>query len=251
MADKGLWKKEISAGRIKLLVGLAVLAIAALVVALTYDIVNKYVGMGQVPDFARDQVKLLKDYKFFIWTQWFGKNLMQSGVILAVAFGAGVISTEISRQTMHFLLAKPIRRSSIFTAKYVVNYIILTLSVIISTMVLYIGVIATGHSYSLLQLMEGAVIAVAGLGVVFSIASCFSAVFDRTLTAVAASAVAAFVLYVPGFFPALAKYSLFYHLSGPGIIRGEGFPFLTLAVFILSSAGLYLLGRTRFAGRDL
>lgn len=191
------------------------------------------------------------DYRFYVWSQWFGKNLTQLGSILAVIFGAGMISTEVSRKTMQFLLAKPLSRQDIFTAKYVVNYIILALTVVISTLALYIGIIVAGRSYPLGLIVESTVIATAGLGVVFSMAAYFSAIFDRTLISVVVSALAALALSVPGYFPALVKYSLYYQMAGIGIIKNEEFPLVMLAVLVLVSAVLYMLGRTRFARRDL
>lgn len=251
MTEKGLWNKEIHAGKFKVLAGLPILVITALVITLGYDFTVKIMEAAPVPDFAREQMALFKDFRFYLWSQWFGKNLYQMGSFIAILFGFNMISSEVSRKTMHFLLAKPIRRQDVFKIKYIVNYAALVLVAVISTAVLYVSAVAVGRGYPLLQLIENTIIAVAGMGVVFSIAVYFSTVFDRPMKSFVVSFLVALALAAPGFSQALVRFSVYYQMAGPGIFKGEGFPLLPLAVFVLVSAGLYVLGRNRFVKGDL
>jgi len=250
MAKQGLWQKELIAARFRSSVGLLILMVMAVVIALLYDTTVRLLQSAPIPENFRGQVELLKDYRFWIWSQWFGKNFLQIGAVLAVVYGAGIISSEVSQKTIHFLLAKPIRRQDIFTIKYVVNMVYLVLVAVVSTIVLYIAVIAGGHSLPDIRLAEHTIIAIAGMGVIFSISAFFSTIFDQTVKSIVVSGAAALVLAVPGLFPALAKYSLYYQMAGVDIFGGKGFPWIPLAVLVVVTIGFYLLGRNRFIKTD-
>ena len=250
MAKQGIWKKEISAGWFRSLIGLLVLTATAIAIAVLYGFTVKLLQSAPVPESFRGQVELLKDYRFWLWSQWFGKNFMQIGIVLAVVFGAGIVSSEVSHKTIHFLLAKPLRRQDIFTIKYVVNMAYLLLVVLLSTIVLYIAVAAGGRSFAGIRMVEHTVIAAAGMAVMFSISAFFSTIFDQTVKSIVVSGAAALVLAVPGLFPALAKYSLYYQMAGVDIFGGKGFPWIPLAVLVVVTIGFYLFGRNRFIKTD-
>ncbi|MDT3704723.1 MAG: hypothetical protein ROZ36_17325 [Thermincola sp.] len=65
-----------------------------------------------------------------------------------------------------------------------------------------------------------------------------------------ASIFTVFLLQISSWLPFSKKFSIFYHMSGPGIYSGHGFPYITLVVLAAISAPLYYLGRTRFVSRD-
>ncbi len=251
MANRGLWKKEITEGKFRFLIGLVILGLVGLLITLTYDYTIKLLEIAPVPAPFRAQVELLKDYRLYIWSQWFNKNLLQFGSLLAIIFGAGIISTEVSRQTIAFLLARPLSRPAVFTVKYVVGLAYLILVTVISTIFLYLMVLATGHGFPLGQLVKHTVMAIAGMGVIFSIAAYFSTVFDRSVKAGLVSGLVALALAGPGFSPGLMKYSLYYQMAGIRIIKGEGFPWVPLVILGLVSVALYGLGRSKFLHRDL
>lgn len=250
MAKKGLWIKEIGSGRFKFFLGLLVLGAMAVALPLMYDFIVGFIRTAPVPEPFKAQAAMLGDYRLYIWSQWFGKNLYQFGSIMAIVFGAGLISSEVSRKTIQFLLSKPVRRQDVFAAKYIVNYLALALVIIISTIMLYITVIVTGHKYPVSDLAQNLITALAGLAVIFSVSVFFSTLFDQSLKPAVFSMLAALLLAVPGFFPAIQKYSVYYHMSGFDIVRGEGFPIIPLAVMVAVSAALYALGRQKFCRRD-
>jgi len=97
---------------------------------------------------------------------------------------------------------------------------------------------------------QNIIMALAGMAVIYSIAVYFSTVFDRTLKSAIVTGIIAMSLFVPGFFPGLHYYSVYYHMTGYDIALGKGFPLIPLAVLVLISAALYILGRNRFAKRD-
>jgi ABC-type transport system involved in multi-copper enzyme maturation permease subunit len=250
MVRKGIWKKELRAGRWKFIAGLPILVLTAVSIPLVFEYTLRFMDSAPVPEFARGQVALLKDFRFFVWSQWFGKNLTQMGTIIAIIFGAGIVSSEVTRRTIQFLLVKPVRREEIFTVKYIVNLASIALITVIASFSLYITLAASNQTYPAVHLIEQTVLAVAGLSVVYSIAVYFSTIFDQAMRSALASIFAVFLLYIPGWVPFMEKYSLFYQMSGPGIYAGQGFPLVTLVVFAAITTTLYYLGRKRFANRD-
>lgn len=251
MANTGLWKKEIFGCRFRLLIGCVVLTALGIGLPAIHDYTLKLMESTPMPGFARIQLQELKDFRVWIWSQWFGKNLIQLGGIFAIIYGAGLISGEVSNNTIQFLLAKPVRRQDVFTVKYVVNYLALAFITAFSSAALFIAALAAGHNYPVGQYLQQVIVAMAGMGVVFSLAAFFSTVFDQSLKAVVVSGIMALLLSIPGIFPPLADYSLYYQTSGRQIFSGLGFPVLPVAVLVLVSAALYVLGRNRFTRRDL
>lgn len=250
MASKGLLRKEISAGKFKFAIGLVIMVIIAATLPVLQSYTVKLMQSAPVPEFARQQAELLKDYRYWVWSQWFGKNLIQMGSILAVIFGAGMISSEVSARTVYFLLAQPIRRQNAFAVKYAVNLAYLMLTALLSTAALYIAVVAGGKQYPVAGLAQQLIMGAAGLAVVFSIAAFCSTLYDRTMKSAMFSALAALLLSAPGYFPSLARFSVYYQMAGAQIYEGKGFPFVGFAVLAAVSIILYVLGRDRIAKRD-
>ncbi len=75
MANTGLWKKEFRAGRLKLLMGLVVLTITAVSLPFVQDYTIRLMEKTPLPEFATGQLVFLKDFRYWMWSQWFGKNL--------------------------------------------------------------------------------------------------------------------------------------------------------------------------------
>ncbi len=254
MSAKGLWEKEISAGKFKVVTGLIILTMFALIVVFSYEYTVKLLESGMVPEFAKDQVdqirKIKIDYNYYFWSQWFGKNLLQIGAGLALIFGASAISAETSRSTMNFLLARPITRQQVFRIKYCVNLACVGVVVVLSTLIYYLANLAKGHTYPIAVLFGQTVVAFAGLSVIFSIAVYCSTRFDQTLKAFLTASIATFVISIPVFFEPIAKFSLYYQMQGAAILKGSGFPFLPLLVMIVVSYFLYNQGKKRLAARD-
>lgn len=250
MAVKGLWIKEIHAGKFKFGIGLLIMGVTAVAIPLLYDVLIKLVNMMPVPLGFESQINVLKNYEKYIWSQWFGKSLYQQAAVLAVIFGAGIISWEVSHKTVQFLLSRPVRREEIFKAKYFVGLGSLGTAMVISTLVMYISVLATGHRFPLLSLAQYLVLALAGVGVIFSFSVYYSTVFDQPRKSAVVSFVTALFLFIPGALPGMQKMSLYYHMSGVSLMEEGRFPILALSVMITISIVLYILGNRRFAKMD-
>lgn len=250
MSDKGFFKKEFAAVRLKLAVFLPILVIIAVSIPLAYTYLLDILQSNPVPQQLIQQPEQLKDYTYYIWSQWFGKNLMQSGSIVAIIFGAGLIASEVSRKTIYFLLAKPIPRSRIYSIKYWLNLLCLETILLLSSLALYATVIYTGKGYPAALFFQNHLLITAGTALLFSVAMYFSNLFDRTMTSFLVTGFISMLLSVPGYFAPIQKLSVFYYIQGEQIIKGSGFPYLAFALIIFAAGIFYILGQRKFVTRD-
>jgi ABC-2 type transport system permease protein len=250
MSSKGIWKKELSSVQFKLIIGLLIFVAMAVVIPFLYDQILNIIKNVQVPEMFKNQANMLTNYNYYIWSQWFGKNLFQMGTILAIIFGSGMISSEVSQNTIQFLLVKPILRKKVFLIKYIVNALALASVVIISTLALYISVIIKGGSFPISVLLQNMVMAALGCIVIYSMAVYWSTVFDQPMKAAMVSGLVALIIAIPGFIPGLKMFSVYYHMTGYEILMGKSLSLSVILVFGMISAVIYILGQKRFEGRD-
>lgn len=250
MSTKGLWLKEFNAAKFKIAAGMVLPIALAVSIPFMYEFVMGMMQSVPVPDFAREQVDRFNDFSYYVWFNWFGKNLFQIVSILALIFGAGLISAEVSHKTVHFLLTKPISRKQVFAVKYLTSLASLASVVIISTIVLYLAVAAAGHGQEVLKLMQNSIMAIAGFALIFSIAVYFSTVFDQTLKSFLVSLLIVVLLSVPNYLTSLRPFSLYYQMTGLGIFKGEGFPYIPFLVITAVTVVIYKLAENRFVRSD-
>lgn len=250
MSEAGLWEKELRTARFKLLVGLLILTPLAIVTPILYEYTLKIMQGGSIPESLMKQAELLKDFRYWIWSQWFGKNLLQIGTILALIFGAGSISSEVSRKTIYFVLTKPITRRNVFKIKYLVNLISLETVVILSSLVLYVMIIAVGKEYSTGSFFENLILFAAGAAVIYTIAVFSSTYFDQTMKSFLISGLAVFILSIPSYFESTQRFSLFHQMKGLQIAQNGNFPWIPFIFMILLTGIIYKAASVRFVKRD-
>ncbi|HWI54186.1 MAG TPA: ABC transporter permease subunit [Desulfobacteria bacterium] len=250
MSAKGLWQKEFNASKFKFAAGIVLPIALAISIPYLYESLTGIMQSIPIPEFAREQVEMFKDFNYYVWFNWFGKNLFQIVGMLAIIFGAGLISTEVSRKTVYFLLTKPISRQQVFAVKYLTSLASLEAIVVISTIVLYLSVSATGHSLPVIKLTQNGIMAIAGFALIYSIAVYFSTVFDQALKSALVSFLIVVLLSVPNFVTSFRPLSLYYQMTGLSIYKGEGFPYIPLLVIAAVTAAIYKLAEKRFVRSD-
>ncbi len=132
---KAVLKKEIKENFLKFVMETIILcAISASLVPIGYKILIEQ--ESNIPILAQKYGALLmklKDFNFFIRSQWFGKNLLELAILFAVINGIGIIAGEYERKTSVFLFSKPVSRSRILTAKVVAAALYTVFPIIIAT----------------------------------------------------------------------------------------------------------------------
>jgi len=75
----------------------------------------------------------LKEINFYIFSQWFGKNLWELALFFSIIISIGAIAGETERKSCIYLFSRPVTRGSILLSKTIVIFIFLTISVVIPT----------------------------------------------------------------------------------------------------------------------
>lgn len=177
MINQALFFKELREQRWKLAGGLIYFGILAVAVVMLYDLtVGMLSGLKVPAPYAADLQAMIKDYPFYLWGNWFGKNLFQSGLVFSIIVGMGLISSEVSHDTMGFLLARPVRRAEVFATKYFTGAMVLAGTVLVTTLLAYYTSAGLGKDLANLTLgkfMLGALMNFTGFVTVFSLAAFF------------------------------------------------------------------------------
>ncbi|MFZ5640710.1 MAG: ABC transporter permease [Bacillota bacterium] len=254
MINRTLFRKEMREQRWKLAGGLIYFGILAVAMVILYDLTVSMLSGLKIPaPYTADLQAMFKEYPFYLWGNWFGKNLFQSGLVFSIIVGMGLISSEVSHDTMGFLLARPVRREEVFATKYFTGAVVLAATILLTTLLVYYTSIGIGKdlaNLSLGKLMLGALMNFIGFVTVFSLAAYFSVLFNETIKAGAAAAVVCIIAGLPGWFPPTAKWSLFHYMQGFEIFTGKGFPWAAFLLLAAISTGMYCLGMKRFCRRD-
>ncbi|WP_448517546.1 ABC transporter permease subunit [Pseudothermotoga sp.] len=118
-----------------LLLGLGLFFFVAPLQKLTIEMLNEYVQLENVPRFLerfipKNFIERLSDWSFYIYTQWFGKNLGQFVPILAMIMAFPLFARETENGTMEFLLARSSRKN-VFWSKACVAVVVLLVQMLV------------------------------------------------------------------------------------------------------------------------
>lgn len=185
-----LIKKELKEVKLVILVSLAFLILTAFLIHFTYPLMKELTKQPIpespfLPEDLSQQLSMLANYRVYIWSQWFPKNLLQVLMIVALILGASALAGEKSRKTWEFLLTKPFSRREIFWYKVKTRLaVIFSLSFLSSAFYFLILGVFKSSVFSLWRGFFLASLAVFGLvALVFSLAVLFSAFSSRPLYA--------------------------------------------------------------------
>lgn len=201
---------------------------------------------GQLGEVYRRQIS---DFAYFMWANWYGKNLYQFLVVYAVIVGMAQIAGETGKNTASFLFTKPLSREVIFRSKFFAGATFMVIVVTIATTLTYLSAIISGKELTALFL-AGLMISVAGMLVIYSIALMLSVVFNDQLIAGVAAIGAALALGIPGWFSGYGMFSLYRQMHALPIYTGDGFQLPAILVMLLTTWIFYRIGLKRLLKKD-
>ena len=194
-----LIKKELKENFIKFIVMFAVLSGTALsLIPYGYNMLsqlpNELLNNPAVPKglISRSIAMLpkLKNINFFIYSQWFGKNLWELALFFAIIMPIGAIAGETERKSSVYLFSRPVTRNSILLSKVIVIFTLLVISVAMPTYFLPILAKKIPLSVNMHLLNIGLLYAVIGTLATAAISILFSTLInDRVRAALTAFAV--------------------------------------------------------------
>jgi hypothetical protein len=237
-----LWYKSWLETRSRFLIGLVLLTGSAGAVVFAYPQVMRLLPMASTVDAGgelgrriREGVELARDYRGYVWSQWFRQNLMQLGTLFAVLLGSGGLLSRGPADAALFTLSLPVSRSRLLGIRAAAGLSEWLALAIVPSLAIPLFSPAVGKTYGIGDALVHGVCAFVAGSAFFSLAFFLSAMFVdlwRPLL-IACGAAVALALCEP-LFPELAPYSIFRVMNAETYFRTGSLPWVGL----LASAAL-------------
>jgi hypothetical protein len=247
-----LWYKSWLETRWRFVIGLVLLMLSAVGTVLAYPEVLKLLPLaprtdlsGEIGRRVAESAALARDYRGYVWSQWFRQNMTQQWTLFAVLLGTGGLLSQVSGGGTLFTLSLPTSRNRLIGVRAAVGLAELLMLAVVPSLVIPVLSPAIGQTYGIGDaLIHGACLFIAG-AVFFSLACLLSTLFsDVWRPSLIALCVAAVLALCEQVFRDLSRYSIFQLMSAEVYFRSGGLPWLGLvASAALSVAMLYAAAR--------
>lgn len=253
-----LWHKSWLETRWRFLIGLALLACAAAATVFAYPRLRELVPLvspadagGELGRRIRESIELARDYRGYVWSQWFAQQLGRGWTLLAVLLGTGGLVTQTARGGALFTLSLPVSRRRLVAVRAATGLAELVVLGFVPSLVLVALSPAIGEAYSTGDaLIHSACLVVAG-SVFFGLASLLSTVFSDvwrpSLITLGVAVVLGLSEQVLG---GMSRFSVFTVMSAERYFRGGDVPWLGLVASAAISAALLHCAAANIARQD-
>jgi hypothetical protein len=253
-----LWYKSWLETRWRFLIGLALLICSAAGTVLAYTQVVKLLPAASQVDLGgelgrkvAESAALLRDYRSYIWAQWFRQTMRQLWVLFAVLLGTGGLLAQTSGRGALFTLSLPVSRRRLLGVRAATALAELAVLALVPPLLLPLLSPAVGESYRFADaIVYGGCIFLAG-STLFSLTFLLSTVFDdiwRPPLIVLCFAVVLSLLRQVGGGPPGA--SLLGVMTAETYFRGEGLPWLGLLLTTAASMVILYAASLNIARQD-
>jgi ABC-2 type transport system permease protein len=177
-----LWYKAWLETRWRFVIGLVLLVLSAASSVLAYPEVLKLLPVADTLDLGgelgrrvAESAELSRDYRGYVWSQWFGQNLLQQWALFAVLIGTGGLLSQASGAL--FTLSLPVSRRRLLGVRAATGLAELLVLAVVPSLALTLLSPAIGQSYGVGEaLIHAACLFIAG-AVLFSLTCLLSTVF--------------------------------------------------------------------------
>ena len=247
-----LWYKAWLETRWRFLIGLVLLMLSACGIVVAYPSLTRL--MSAVPQIdaggligreIRESLELARDYRGYIWSQWYRQNLIQMWTLFAILLGSGSVLSQAFGGGTLFTLSLPASRARLVGIRAATGLAELLALAVVPSLLIPLFSPAVGQSYGVGGvLVHGACLFIAGAAF-FSLTFLLSTLFGDPWRPLMLACAVAFALSILGqFVPEVGRYSLFTVMNGDAYFRGGGLPWLgLLASAALSTVMLYAANR--------
>jgi hypothetical protein len=213
------------------------------------------VDIAQVPEPFRELAErgmtLAGTYPGYVWSQWFGKNLLNVWTFFAVLIGVGGVVTEASRGSALWTLSLPVSRSRLLGTRAFVGALELLALALVPSLLIPVLSPAVGQDYPVREALVYPLMAYAGGMVFYTFSLLLSTVFEEQLKPVIIGLGVAFGMSLVTLFSRrAADYSVFRVMSGEDYFERGAVPWAGLAVCLALSAALYFAALRVLERRD-
>jgi ABC-2 type transport system permease protein len=250
-----LWHKAWVETRWRAVVGLAVLLCSATGMVVLYPQVMKLVPSVPPADTGsaiarqiREAAELMRDYRGYVFTQWFRQTLPQLWTLMAALLGSGGLLTQGAAV---FTLSLPVSRDRLTAVRALVGLGELFALAIIPTLLVPLLSPVVGQSYPFGEaLVHVFCVFVAGT-VFFSLAFLLSTAFaDVWRPLLFTLAVAVALVSIEQLLHQVAAHGIFGVMSGDAYFRTGRLPWLGLFASAAASAAMLWLAAVSINRRD-
>jgi ABC-2 type transport system permease protein len=253
-----LWYKAWLETRWRFLIGLALLICSAGGTVVVYPQMMKLMPLvpsvdatGELGRRIREAAELAREYRGYVWSQWFRQNAAQMWTIFAALLGSGGLLSHGSGGGALFTLSMPVSRSRLLGVRVAAGFAELSVLAFVPSLLLPIVSPAVGQSYAVGDvLIHSACLLVAG-AVFFSLASLLSTIFADVWRPPLLALLVAGVLGIgEQALRVLSRYGIFRVMSGELYFRTGQVPWLGLLSTAAASAAMLYLAAVNIARRD-
>ncbi|HJZ74754.1 MAG TPA: hypothetical protein VKE51_23620 [Vicinamibacterales bacterium] len=252
-----LWYKSWLDTRWRFLVALGLLAMSAAGIVLTYPRVLALLPIVQTNDAGgalgqriREAALLAREFRGYIWSQWFHGNARQEWTIVAALLGTGGLVAQGSRGAL-FTLSMPVSRNRLLAVRAAAGLGEMLILALTAGLLMPLLAPAVGERYAVGDALVHAVCLFAAGTVFFSLAFLLSTSFEDPwrplLIALSVAAVIAMCVMV---FRGLEPFSVFTVMSGDVYFRTGHLPWLGLGASLAASAAMFYVAAINLARRD-
>jgi ABC-2 type transport system permease protein len=242
-----LWYKSWLETRSRFLIGLVLLMGSAIGAVYTYPQVLKLMPMvptikadGEIGRRIMEAAALAREYRGYIWSQWYRQNLPQIWTIFAVLLAVGGPFAQGSKGAL-FTLSLPASRHRVVAIRAAMGLLELLVITLVPALLISLLSPAIGQTYSLGEAFVHALCLFIAGAAFYSLAFLLSTVFNDIWRPLLIALGIAMVLAVCEQVPIdLARYGIFHVMSGEVYFRTGSLPWIGLfATAALSAAMLY------------
>jgi hypothetical protein len=252
-----LWYKSWLDTRWRFLVGLALLACSAFAVIVVYPRVVELLPLvpdaqvsGAIGRRIKEAAELSRDYRGYIWTQWFRQNPTQMGTLFAVLLGSGGLASQAGGGTL-FTLSLPVSRTRLVGVRAATGLAECLALAVVPSLLIPLFSPAIDEHYALGAAMVHAGCLFVPTAMFFSLALFLSTVFlDLWKPLLIALGVAVAIGLAEAIVRDAGGYGVFAVMSGERYFRTGSVPWLGLAASAAASAALLWGAAASFARRD-
>ncbi|MBI1874096.1 MAG: hypothetical protein HYS05_09435 [Acidobacteria bacterium] len=247
-----LWYKSWLETRWRFLIGLVLLTLSACSTVYSYPQVVKLLPLapkvelsGEIGRQLTEAIELSRDYRGYVWSQWYRQNLLQMWALFAMLLGTGGLLAQATGRGALFTLSLPATRNRLLGVRAATALAELLVLAFVPSLLLTLLSPTIGEAYGIGDaLVHGLCLFVAGT-VFFSLAFLLSTVFSDVWRPWLIVICVAIVLALFGLvLRDLSRYSIFGLMSGEVYFRGGRLPWLgLLATAAVSVALLYAATR--------
>ena len=252
-----LWYKAFLDTRGRFLIGLALLPCAAIFTVLTYPrvvaLLPAVTGIdapGPIGQQIGEAIELARDYRGYVWSQWFRQTPTSSGALFAALLGTGGLAASATGGTL-FMLSLPASRMRLMAVRAgsgLVQWLVLAL---VSSLAIPLSSPAVGESYRIATALVHGMCLFAGGAVIYSFALLLSTLFgDLWRPWLIALAIAMPIAFAEQIVPGSSPVGLFGVMTGEHFFRTGELPWTGLAFAIAVSGALLYAAALNFARSD-